>query len=141
MEGIQTPWNEILIKLAKKEKFEMKYKKGFQVGVVIATPPFPFDDPESFKMYAEDATVLFKKPNTDGVHIADIKLVENDWFLAGQSGYAVIATAHGITVDEARRRVYERVKNIMIPNMFYRTDIGHRWFNDSDRLQTWGYLY
>ena len=28
----------------------------------------------------------------------------------------------------------------MIPNMYYRTDIGDRWLEDSDRLHTWGYL-
>ena len=43
-------------------------------------------------------------------------------------------------MDEARKSAYKRVKNIQIPNMFYRTDIGVRWFTDSDRLQTWGYL-
>ena len=31
--------------------------------------------------------------------------------------------------------------NILIPNMFYRTDIGEKWPQDSDRLQTWGYLW
>ena len=35
---------------------------------------------------------------------------------------------------------YQGVKNIIIPNMFYRTDIGARWKSDSDLLQTWGYL-
>jgi phosphoribosylamine--glycine ligase len=28
----------------------------------------------------------------------------------------------------------------MIPNMYYRTDIGDRWFEDSDKLHNWGYL-
>jgi phosphoribosylamine--glycine ligase len=28
----------------------------------------------------------------------------------------------------------------MIPNMFYRTDIGDRWIREGDLLQTWGYL-
>jgi phosphoribosylamine--glycine ligase len=29
---------------------------------------------------------------------------------------------------------------VLIPNMYYRTDIGDRWVEDSDRLHTWGYL-
>jgi phosphoribosylamine---glycine ligase len=28
----------------------------------------------------------------------------------------------------------------MIPNMYYRTDIGDRWEEHSDRLHNWGYL-
>ena len=39
-----------------------------------------------------------------------------------------------------RRQAYGRVRNIMIPDMYYRTDIGDRWFEDHDRLHTWGYL-
>jgi hypothetical protein len=37
-------------------------------------------------------------------------------------------------------RKYSRIKNVLIPNMYYRTDIGDRWEEDSDRLHNWGYL-
>ncbi|MBI4144271.1 phosphoribosylamine--glycine ligase [Candidatus Woesearchaeota archaeon] len=141
MEGIQSKWSDFLYAMATKQKFELKTKKGFQVCVVIACPPFPFDDPAAFKRYSEEATILFKKPILDGVHIGDVKQVNSDWKLAGNSGYALVITGSGNTAEEARKQVYTRVKNIMIPNMFYRTDIGIRWYTDSDKLQTWGYLY
>ena len=76
-----------------------------------------------------------------GVHPCDVKIADNDWRLAGNSGYALVVTGSGSTMDSARKQVYHRVKNIMIPNMFYRTDIGLRWYYDSDKLQTWGYIY
>lgn len=141
MEGVTSPWGEFLHAIATKTPYELKTKKGFQVGIVVAVPPFPFFDISAFKKYSEDATILFKKPSTEGVHIGDVKLVDGDWRLAGYSGYAVIVTGSGQTMEEARKQVYQRVKNIMIPNMFYRTDIGMRWFTDSDKLHTWGYLY
>jgi phosphoribosylamine--glycine ligase len=140
MEGVTSEWGEFLHSLGKGEKVELKTKKGFQVGVVVAVPPFPFTDPQAFKKYSEDATIIFKK-TTDGLHIADIKLVDGKWRLAGQSGYALIVTGSGSTMSDARKQAYNRVSNIMIPNMFYRTDIGEKWTEDSDRLQTWGYLY
>ena len=28
----------------------------------------------------------------------------------------------------------------MIPDMYYRDDIGERWCEDHDKLHTWGYL-
>jgi phosphoribosylamine--glycine ligase len=28
----------------------------------------------------------------------------------------------------------------MIPDMYYRDDIGERWLEDHDKLHTWGYL-
>jgi phosphoribosylamine--glycine ligase len=140
MEGVLSEWGEFFHGLARGEKPELKTKRGFQVGVVVAVPPFPFTDPQAFRKYSEDATVILKK-TTDGVHIADIKMVEGKWRLAGQSGYALIVTGSGSTMADARKQAYNRVSNIMIPNMFYRTDIGEKWTEDSDRLQTWGYLY
>lgn len=141
MEGVTSRWSDFLYSLAKGEAIELKTKRGFQIGVVIAVPPFPFSDPAAFKRYSEDATIIFKKPNFEGVHLGDVKLVEGDWRLAGQSGYALVVTGSGVTVEDARKQAYSRVRNILIPNMFYRTDIGERWIQDSDMLYTWGYLY
>ncbi|MBI2579408.1 MAG: phosphoribosylamine--glycine ligase [Candidatus Aenigmarchaeota archaeon] len=141
IEGILSPWGEFLHAIAGGQKYDLKVKRGFQIGVVIAVPPFPFNDPEAFRKYSEDAAILFKKPNLGGVHLGDVKFVDDDWRLAGNSGYALIVTGSGSTMDGARKQAYHRVKNIMIPNMFYRTDIGLRWYYDSDKMQTWGYLY
>jgi phosphoribosylamine--glycine ligase len=141
MEGITTPMGEFLYNLAIGKDFEIKTKRGFQVGVVIAAPPFPFKDPASFKRYSEDALIIFKKPNYNGAHIADVKLIDGEWRMAGTSGYPLIMTGSGSTMEEAQKEAYMHVENILIPNMFYRTDIGARWSQDSDRLQTWGYLF
>lgn len=140
IEGVTSQWGEFLYALANKKPFDLKTKKGFQVCVVIAVPPFPFYDTAAFKKYSEDATIMFRKKSDEGLHLGDVKLVEGDWRLAGYSGYALVVTGSGQTMDEARKQVYQRVRNIMIPNMFYRTDIGERWFTDSDKLHTWGYL-
>jgi phosphoribosylamine--glycine ligase len=140
IEGVLSRWGDFLLALAKGEPFELRTKKGFQVAVVIGVPPFPFVDPDAFRKYSEDAIVLFKKEVREGLHPCDLKLVEGDWRLAGNSGYALVITGSGPTMQDARREAYNRVKNIMIPNMFYRTDIGERWQRDGDLLQTWGYL-
>jgi phosphoribosylamine--glycine ligase len=140
MDGVLSEWGEFLYSLAKKEKFELKTRKGFQVGVVIAVPPFPFRDPDAFKRYSEDAIIIFKKPIIDGIHLCDVKLVGENWVLAGNSGYALIMVGIGTTMEEAKKQVYNKISNIMIPNMFYRTDIGERWMSDSDKLLIWNYF-
>ncbi len=43
-------------------------------------------------------------------------------------------------MKQAQYQVYQRIKNISIPHMYYRDDIGDRWFEDSDKLHSWGYL-
>jgi phosphoribosylamine--glycine ligase len=141
MEGVLSPWGEFMHSIAKGENYPLKTKRGFQICVVIAVPPFPFHDPDAFRKYSEDATIVFSKPQFEGVHLCDVKLVDGDWRLAGISGYALVITGSGPTMEMARKQAYLRVHNIKIPNMFYRTDIGVRWTSDSDRLQTWGYLY
>ncbi|MBI4226216.1 phosphoribosylamine--glycine ligase, partial [Candidatus Roizmanbacteria bacterium] len=76
----------------------------------------------------------------EGIHIEEIKKVNGDWVITGTAGAAVIVTGTGQTVKQARAQVYHRINNILIPNMYYRTDIGLRWIEDSDRLHNWGYL-
>ncbi|MFA5877756.1 MAG: phosphoribosylglycinamide synthetase C domain-containing protein [Candidatus Staskawiczbacteria bacterium] len=140
MEGMAQPWGDFLYKIARKETAEIKTKKGFQIGVVVVVPPFPYDDPGESFIY-KDLSIIFKKTNPEGVHLGDVKLINNVWVIAGNSGYVLVITGSGVTVEEARKQVYARLKNILIQNMYYRTDIGLKWFGDSDRLQTWGYLY
>jgi phosphoribosylamine--glycine ligase len=140
IEGVLSKWGEFLWAMAKGEPFELRTKRGFQVAVVVAVPPFPFVDPDAYRKYSEDAVVLFKREVREGLHPCDLKLVDGDWRLAGNSGYALVVTGSGPTMQDDRREAYNRVTNIMIPNMFYRTDIGERWQRDGDLLQTWGYL-
>ncbi len=140
MEGILSRWSDFLYALAKRQPFALRTQRGFQIGVVVAVPPYPFSDPAAYRRYSEDAVIIFKKPMSSGIHHGDAKLVEGDWRLAGNSGYALVATGSGPTVEDARKETYNRVRNVIIPNMFYRTDIGERWHRDGDLLQTWGYF-
>jgi len=140
MEGITSKWGEFLSALAHKQQFELRSQRGFQIGVVVAVPPYPFSDSTAYRRYSEDAVIIFKKTMSSGIHHGDAKLVNGDWRLAGSSGYALVVTGSGQTVEEARRETYNRVRNVIIPNMFYRTDIGERWYRDTDLLLAWGYL-
>ncbi|HUO42654.1 MAG TPA: phosphoribosylglycinamide synthetase C domain-containing protein [Methylomirabilota bacterium] len=140
MEGITSKWGEFLYALANKQQFDLRSQRGFQIGVVVAVPPYPFSDPAAYRRYSEDAVIIFKKVMSSGIHHGDAKLVNGDWRLAGSSGYALVVTGSGQTVEDARRETYNRVRNVIIPNMFYRTDIGERWYRDTDLLLAWGYL-
>ena len=140
MEGVTSEWGAFLADIAQGKETQLKTKKGYQVGVVIAIPPFPFEDDKAFRKYSEDATILFRKPNLNGVHIGEVKLVEGDWHVAGRSGYVLVITGSGPSMRDAINSAYQAVKNVMIPNMFYRDDIGQRWFRDVDLLLSWGYL-
>ena len=140
-EGIMNPFGEFLYQLAKGEKPTLKTRSGFQVGVRIIVPPYPFDDTEAFDTHSKEAVIIFKKPDDkDSIHIEDVKLVDDEWVVAGTTGVIVTCVGCGQTMQQARARAYNRVGNVILPNRYYRNDIGERWAEDSDRLHNWGYL-
>jgi len=140
-EGLLTPIGELLYRLAEGSLTRFKTRSGFQVGVRVVVPPFPFKDMETFEASSKDAVILFKTPSREGIHIEDVKLVNEEWLVTGTSGVVLIVCGLGPTMRQAQKQAYNRVKNVMIPNMYYREDIGDRWLGeDSDRLHSWGYL-
>jgi phosphoribosylamine--glycine ligase len=139
-EGISMPMGEFFYGMADGSLTRFKTRRGFQIGLRIVVPPFPYDDPKTFAANSKDRVVIFRKPHLDGIHIEDIREVNGEWLIAGQSGVVLIVTGTGLSVKQAQAQAYGRVKNILIPNMYYRTDIGDRWFEDHDRLHAWGYL-
>jgi phosphoribosylamine---glycine ligase len=140
-EGLLTPMSELLCKLAEGTLSRLRARSGFQLGVRIVVPPFPYKDKETFESTSKDAVILFKTPNREGVHIEDVRVVNGEWLVTGTSGVVLIVCGTGPTMRQAQRQAYNRVKNVMIPNMYYREDVGDRWSEeDSDRLHSWGYL-
>lgn len=137
-DGIINPISEFLYSLANGRDFDLKVKKGFQVGVRLVVPPYPFRDKKTFNSYSKGATIVFKKPNNiEGIHIEDIKIVKGEWVVTGSSGVALIVVGTGLILKDAQRQAYSRIQNILIPNMYYRDDIGDRWLDDFDKLHSW----
>ena len=140
-EGMITPIGEFLHGLANGQGTQFKTKIGFQVGVRLVLPPYPFDDKETFASYSKDAIIVFKnKGTTNGVHLGYVKFVNNQWVVTGTSGVALVVVGTGLTMKDAQRQAYGRIKNILIPNMYYRDDIGDRWYDEFDKLHSWGYI-
>ncbi|HEX4923311.1 MAG TPA: phosphoribosylglycinamide synthetase C domain-containing protein [Bdellovibrionales bacterium] len=139
-EGMLTPIGQFFFDLASGNTIKLKVKSGFQIGVRIVVPPFPFDDMETFNNFSRNATIVFKKGTPEEIHIEDVKQVEGQWLVAGTSGVVLTVVGLGQTMKQAQASAYSKIKNIMIPHMYYRTDIGDRWQEDSDKLHNWGYL-
>jgi phosphoribosylamine---glycine ligase len=139
-EGLLTPIGELLQRLADGTLTRLRARSGFQVGVRVVVPPFPYSDMQTFESMSKGSVVLFKTPGREGVHIEEVKQVGGEWRIAGSSGVALVVCGSGPTMMQAQRQAYNRVRNVMIPYMYYRDDIGERWSEDSDRLHAWGYL-
>ena len=138
--GITEPIGDFFYHLALGQNFQIKVKKGFQVGVFIVVPPFPYDDKKTFKLFSKDAVVIFKKDMKDGLHPMHLKKINNEWLITGDTGIALLVSGTGLTMKDAQKNMYNRVQNVIVNNSYYRTDIGDRWQEDSDKLWSWGLL-
>jgi phosphoribosylamine--glycine ligase len=139
-EGLLTPMGDLLRELAAGTATGLRARSGFQIGVRIVVPPFPYNDPETLENTSKDSVILFKTSSREGYHIEDVRHADGEWLVTGTSGVVLIVCGAGPTMKQAQRQAYNRVRNVMIPHMYYRDDIGERWAEDSDRLHAWGYL-
>jgi phosphoribosylamine---glycine ligase len=139
-EGIKMPMGEFFYKMCTGELKTFPYERGFQLGLRVVVPPFPFNDQQTFDNYSKGSAILFKTDNREGIHLEDIKIHNGQWVITGNSGVVLIVTSKSTSMKTAQKQLYQRVKNIVIPSMYYRDDIGDRWYEDCDRLHSWGYL-
>jgi len=152
-EMLETPWIDFLSSLADETAHEPIFKDGYGVVVSIAVPPYPYTkntvDPSVFT--TEISQLFFKNNITDEdrshIYFEEISLKKlNDedmpilcW--AGTNGWTMHVTGHGSSIDSARDKVYKIIDKIILPKMFYRTDIGIRVRdNDLTKLKKWGWI-
>jgi phosphoribosylamine--glycine ligase len=140
-EAFETPTGAFLSDLARGRASTLQVHRGYQVAVRVVLPPFPFDDPTTYDENSRNAAVVFGADDRTGIHIEDTKRVNGQWRVAGDAGMPLIVTGKGETMESARTQAYGRLDEIVIPNLYYRDDIGERWIDgDGDRLLAWGYL-
>lgn len=138
--GMLDPIGKTLYRVASGENFKINVRKGFQVGAFMVVPPFPYNDKQTFNLFSKDAVVVVKKNMKEGIHPMHLKQVNGEWLITGDSGLALLITGTGTTMKEAQKQMYNRINNILINNAYYRTDIGDRWTEDSDKLWSWKLL-
>lgn len=76
----------------------------------------------------------------DGVHLEDIKYADGEYRVAGETGEVLVVTGCGDTMRAAQQEAYDRADEIILPNKFYRTDVGDGWYDEAEQLLSWGYL-
>jgi phosphoribosylamine--glycine ligase len=138
-ESLESGTGAFFAALARGENPSPEVHTGYQVGVRVVLPPFPFDDEETYDENSRNAAVVFQSESRAGIHLEDTKRVDGQWRAAGESGMPLVVTGKSETMQAAREQAYGRVEDVLIPNLYYRDDIGERWVDgDGDRLQAWG---
>ncbi len=139
-----SPWGEFLKAVADGEDYKLKDKKGFGIVVLLATPPFPYKF-KSRRYYPEGIDIFFRKElnerEMNKIHFEEVSLWKNKLYISSKTGFILHVTEMGKTVKEARNKVYSLIDNIIIPKVFYRTDIGLKFVSrDQKKLKEWGWI-
>lgn len=117
------------------------------IGVVIGQPTFPYycapaEDYEGNPIAGLDD--VWSDVHPVGVMRGRGPIMQGDKVVDGlnyqTSGeYVLVATSLGKTIAKARKRVYDVVDQIKLPNMIYRTDIGEAVAEALPALRKHGY--
>jgi phosphoribosylamine--glycine ligase len=143
-----SPWGEFLKAIAEGKDFNLKYKDEYCVLVFVGVPPYPYKNLGAG--YSPSGLgITFKKPlnkeEIQSIYFEEFSVAEKDkkisYEMCGETGYAIHVTGIGKSIDAARTKVYSLVDKIVIPKMFYRTDIGLSFAKkDLGKLKKWGWL-
>jgi len=144
----KSPWNEFLFAIAKGENYNLKYKKGYGINVALTVSPFPYKTSDK-SLSQKGVGIFFENDLTQEdlshVHFEEVsaekKNGKDSYYIAGNTGYVLYITRCAGTVNKARKQAYDIISKIIIPKVFYRTDIGLRFIKkDRKLLKEWGWV-
>ncbi len=138
-------WGGFLKAVADGEQYDFPYMKGYGAIVLIATAPFPYSS-----IHKKDSSrlmpILFRSELTEAerrsLHFEAVsRRKDGEYYVALDTGFILHVSGVGRSAEQARKQVYDLVQKIVIPKMFYRTDIGLKFIEeDRARLKRWGYM-
>src|SRR3990172_9537182 len=132
MEGLNEPVANLLFDTATGTKKAMDVTMDFMAAVRLSVPPWPHAKP------AQDVKgkpiLGLNEQNMKHIYLTDAYKEGKDYFWAGGDGVVLKATARGVSVREATRRVYRTLTNVNVLDKQYRLDIGDRVERDLGQL-------
>ena len=133
-------WGAILKRMLDPAAKEIGVRPGFSVGVVLTTPPFPYSREEVGE--AVGLPVMIDEDcDRAHVHLGEIGRDEEQLVTSGLYGWTMVVTGTGNTVETARAAAYARARQVMIPNIRYRLDIGDKLIGgELDALRRMGLI-
>ena len=145
-----TSWSEFLGAVADGRNIELDYRCGYGIGLTIAVPPFPYEGLPAAHYSSVGFPVRFRKmPTPEERHYYHFESARREvdadgrerLFVTNGTGRAAFVTGVGATVAAARDDAYAAARNICIPKMIYRTDIGQKFIEtDETQLRSWRWI-
>jgi phosphoribosylamine--glycine ligase len=123
----RTKWADLLRAMLNRSTLQFDTEPGFAVGIVITTPPFPYsreavNEPVGLPVLFEGVL----SPERRHLHYGEVGLRNGVLVTSGTSGYTLVVTGTGETIEAARDAANDLVAKVLVPNARYRRDIGVR---------------
>ncbi|MDP1833691.1 MAG: phosphoribosylglycinamide synthetase C domain-containing protein [Candidatus Moranbacteria bacterium] len=144
----RSPWGEFLKAVADGQPYDLKYKKEYGIVALVAVPPFPYE--VNVQKYSSQGLEInfketFNAEDFQHIHFEEVSRKKEDgqdiYYISGKTGFVLHVTGSGKTIEEARDKTYDLINQIVIPKMFYRSDIGMKFVKkDRDFLKKLGWL-
>jgi phosphoribosylamine--glycine ligase len=118
-------------------------RPGYALGVVLSVPPYPYR-----YGYSEIARGLpitlapeLSADASAALHWGEVEWAGGQLITSGVIGYTGVATGVGDSVEAAQAQAYAVARQVFVPNLRYRTDIGASFLaRGQAALRSWGYL-
>jgi len=134
------PWEAIFSRMLRRDGVGLATRDGFSCGVVLTVPPFPYSN--GYEDLSKGEPICLRAGAQElSIAWAEVAQVRGQLVTSGCNGYVGVATAAGETVQEACDAAYRVARQVVVPNLRYRIDIGERvrW-RDLERLRQLGWL-
>lgn len=137
-------WRNFLEAVADGKPYSLECYEGYGIVLTLALPPFPYSGSLDAEYYSDGLEVFFREKLSEEerkrIHFEAICIEDGRYFVTKSLGYTLFVSGKGITVDEARQSAQRLAEKIVIPKIFYRTDIGEKFINhDQELLRKWGW--
>lgn len=137
-------WGDLLERMLRGGHERFAALPGWSVGIVLTVPPFPREDTASPP--GDDVPLFYHEPPEPEelarhYHLSDVRLDAGQLLARRRTGYAMVVTGTGATVADAQDEARARARNVIIPDLRWRADIGDRFLQrDEARLKGLGWL-
>jgi phosphoribosylamine--glycine ligase len=137
------PWERIFVRMLRRDGLRLATSDGYACGVVLTVPPFPYR--HGYEELSKGEPICLRPGTTDqdraALFFAEVAQVGGQLVTSGCTGYVGVATGTGFTVGQACDAAYRRARQVVVPNLRYRTDIGERVrLHDLQKLRQLGCL-
>ena len=136
-------WADLFTRMLARNETHFPASPDWSLGIVLTIPPFPEERPGADP--AEDPPLFYHRDPAPAdqphYHLSDVRL-ENDQMVARRrTGYAMVVTGTGPTIEAARTAATARARNVCAPDLRWRTDIGDRFLDgEGEQLRALGWL-